>query len=64
MILNLIYRSHRSGLLAMFLHDGCDILLEGTKLTRYFKVQGGKSVKYIDAVTNVGFGCFIAAWYA
>jgi hypothetical protein len=47
----------------MFLHDGCDILLEGTKLTRYFKIQGGKSVKNMEIATNVGFGCFIIAWY-
>jgi hypothetical protein len=47
----------------MFLHDGCDILLEGTKLTRYFKIQGGKTVKNMELATNVGFGCFIIAWY-
>ncbi|CAM6005683.1 unnamed protein product, partial [Sphagnum balticum] len=60
---SLTIKGHKSGLLAMFLHDGCDILLEGTKLTRYFKIQGGKSVKNMEIATNVGFGCFIIAWF-
>jgi len=60
--ISLATKTHKSGLFAMFLHDGCDILLEGTKLSRYFKVQGGKTVKNMDIVTNIGFGCFIMAW--
>jgi shikimate 5-dehydrogenase len=47
----------------MFLHDGCDILLQGTKLIRYFRIQGGKLVKGMEMATNVGFGGFTIAWY-
>ncbi|XP_054157239.1 ceramide synthase 1-like [Oppia nitens] len=60
--ISLATKTHKSGLFAMFLHDGCDILLEGTKLSRYFKIQGGRVIKNMDAVTNAGFICFIMAW--
>jgi len=63
MFISIFTRSHNAGLLVMFLHDGCDILLEGTKLTRYFRTQAGQIVKPLDIATNVGFAFFAIAWF-
>ncbi|KPM10501.1 ceramide synthase 1-like protein, partial [Sarcoptes scabiei] len=45
-------RSHKSGLLTLFLHDGCDVLLETTKLIRYCKIQHGHSYDWAEMMTN------------
>lgn len=55
-------KSHKSGLLTLFLHDGCDVVLETTKLIRYFKVQHGKMNKNNDLYVNIGFALFLMAW--
>ncbi|UXI21709.1 hypothetical protein NH340_JMT07652 [Sarcoptes scabiei] len=55
-------RSHKSGLLTLFLHDGCDVLLETTKLIRYCKIQHGHSYDWAEMFVNFGFGCFLISW--
>mgnify|MGYP002712841041 FL=1 len=56
------YRSHKAGLVTLFLHDGCDILLEATKLIRYFKVQHGRTYQTAEIFVNIGFIAFLITW--
>lgn len=58
----LFCRSHKSGLLTLFLHDGSDVILEATKLVRYFKVQHGRTYNWVESIVNIGFACFLLTW--
>ncbi|KAJ6223132.1 hypothetical protein RDWZM_001677 [Blomia tropicalis] len=55
-------KTHKSGLLCLFLHDGSDVLLEGTKLIRSFKIQNGKTYSHVETFVNIGFGLFLLTW--
>lgn len=61
-LINGLSRSHKSGLLTLFLHDGSDVLLEATKLVRYFKVQHGRTFDQVEIVVNIGFASFLLTW--
>ncbi|XP_075585831.1 ceramide synthase 1 isoform X2 [Dermatophagoides farinae] len=54
--------NHKAGLVTLFLHDGCDILLEATKLIRYFKVQHGRTYQTAEIFVNIGFIAFLITW--
>nr|XP_027204742.1 ceramide synthase 1-like isoform X2 [Dermatophagoides pteronyssinus] len=54
--------NHKAGLVTLFLHDGCDILLEATKLIRYFKVQHGHTYQSAEIFVNIGFIAFLVTW--
>lgn len=62
MTISFATRTHKTGLLVLFLHDGCDIFLEGTKLIKYFKVQNGKVYHQLETFISAGFVCFLASW--
>ncbi|XP_017462309.1 PREDICTED: ceramide synthase 1-like, partial [Rhagoletis zephyria] len=51
-----------NSLLTLFLHDGSDVLLEATKLVRYFKVQHGRTYDQVEIVVNIGFASFLLTW--
>ncbi|RWS31965.1 ceramide synthase 1-like protein [Leptotrombidium deliense] len=62
LLFSLSTRCHRAGLGTIFLHDMCDILLEATKTSLYFKKQANKCYPIFEMIANVGFA-FIARLY-
>ncbi|XP_074597221.1 ceramide synthase 1-like [Brevipalpus obovatus] len=63
LVFSLSIRCHRSGLIAIFLHDACDILLEGTKSCLYFKKQDNRNVDVFEIIANIGFCMFAVTWF-
>jgi len=63
LIFSLSTRCHKAGLIAIFLHDVCDILLEGTKTSLYFKQQGNRTLRVFEHIADVGFACFAVTWF-
>ncbi|XP_015789687.1 ceramide synthase 1 isoform X1 [Tetranychus urticae] len=63
LVFSLSIRCHRAGLIAIFLHDACDILLEGTKTCLYFKRQNNKNINIFELLANIGFCCFTVTWF-
>ncbi|KAI1280461.1 Ceramide synthase 1 [Halotydeus destructor] len=63
LVFTLSLRCHRSGLMALFLHDVCDILLEATKTLLYFKTQAGQPVKVCQTMADIGFALFSVTWF-
>lgn len=55
-------RAHQAGTLVLFLHDICDVFLEGTKTTFYFKIQGSKKHPIFEIIANVSFALFCFVW--
>jgi len=61
-IVTYFVRYTKIGILILFLHDITDILLEGTKLTVYYKTKGGWWHTICDLLSTAGFVLFGAAW--
>lgn len=57
-------RAHQAATITFFLHDICDIWLEGTKCLLYFKDQGKKTYVIFEYAANVGFIVFSVTWFA
>ena len=58
----LLCRYYKVGVLVLFLHDLCDVLLEFTKLCVCWKSRDNK--KHWPAVLiNIGFLAFTFSWY-
>jgi ceramide synthetase len=56
-------RAHQAATITFFLHDFCDIWLEGTKCVLYFKDQGDKTYQLFEHMANVGFVVFSITWF-
>lgn len=56
-------RGHQAGAVVLFLHDICDVFLEGSKLALCFKIQGKKKHQIFELVGNVGFLMFCLVWF-
>lgn len=56
-------RGYQTGTVVLFLHDICDVLLEGSKTALYFKTQGKKEYPILEQFANVGFLLFSLAWF-
>ncbi|XP_053211651.1 ceramide synthase 1-like [Panonychus citri] len=63
LVFSLSIRCHRAGLIAIFLHDACDIVLEGTKTCLYFKRQNNKNINFFEILANIGFSFFTVTWF-
>ncbi|XP_053208711.1 ceramide synthase 1-like [Panonychus citri] len=63
LVFTLSIRCHRTGLIAIFLHDACDIILEGTKTCLYFKRQNNKNINFFETIANIGFLLFTVTWF-
>ncbi|KAG4077460.1 hypothetical protein HA402_002887 [Bradysia odoriphaga] len=56
-------RAHKAGAVVLFLHDICDVLLEGTKTAHYFRMQGDRKYPIFELISNVGFLLFALVWF-
>ncbi|XP_037044759.1 ceramide synthase 1-like isoform X2 [Bradysia coprophila] len=56
-------RGHKAGTVVLFLHDICDVLLEGTKTAHYFRMQGERKYRIFELIANVGFLLFAFVWF-
>ena len=50
------------GILALFVHDVCDIFLEFTKINVYLKTRGGKYRPIHEKLSTIGFLGFATVW--
>lgn len=55
-------RAHKVGAVVLFLHDICDVFLEGTKSAFYFKTQGNQKRPIFEMIGNIGFVLFCLVW--
>ena len=56
-------RYYKVGVLVLFLHDLCDVLLEFTKLCVCWKSRDNKQHYWPAVLINIGFLAFSFSWY-
>jgi len=61
--LSFVIKGHRVGVLVLLLHDGCDVIMEGTKCVLNFKSIGGLFGKVMDILSAIGFISFVISWF-
>lgn len=58
----LVFRYYKAGVVVLFLHDICDVVLEFTKLCICMKIRDKKHYYMFEVLTNIGFLLFAFSW--
>jgi len=61
--LSFMTKAHRIGVLVILLHDGCDVIMEGTKCLLNYKSIGGLCAKIMDVLSAIGYISFLIFWF-
>ncbi|KAJ6215983.1 hypothetical protein RDWZM_010483 [Blomia tropicalis] len=56
-------RTYRIGVLVLFLHDVCDIIMDGCKMLIKLRLQNPLAIKLVDIGRNCSFLLFVAFWF-
>ena len=63
LVISYITKTHRLGVVVVYLHDICDIIMEGMKCLLKLELASSWAIKVAEVVKMVAFVCLLYYWF-